>query len=119
MRVQQGETDKSSGIWMFDPIQWAADATQLTDGVPRFPATITNGGLLLVGDGDKLVAINVSSAGLADSPYPKYRGNAANTGYIAVNTTAIVRSMRMFRKVLRCRRLIPTRSIRPPIFALV
>ncbi len=49
---------------------------------------IASDGTLFIGDGDGLYAIHTTSAGLADSPWPKFGQNNANTGRANLKPTA-------------------------------
>jgi len=81
-------SDFSTKLFAINPDGSENWSSTLSD-VVRFPATITKDSLLLVAQGSDLLAIKVGSAGLADSPFPKYRGGYANTGYANVVATGI------------------------------
>ncbi len=81
-------SDFSTRLFAINPDGSARWSVTLSD-VVRFQATISRDSLLLVPQGNKLLAIKVGSAGLADSPFPKFRGDYANTGYVNVSVTAI------------------------------
>jgi outer membrane protein assembly factor BamB len=80
--------DYSTKLFAINPDGTENWSSPLSD-IVRFPATISKDSLLLVPQGSDLLAIKVGSAGLADSPFPKYRGGYTNTGYADVVATAI------------------------------
>jgi hypothetical protein len=80
--------DYSTKLFAIKPDGTEDWSATLSD-VVLFPANITKDSLLLVAQGDDLLAIKISSAGLADSPFPKYRGNYTNTGFANVISTKI------------------------------
>ncbi len=81
-------SDFSTRLFAINPDGSARWSATLSD-VVRFQATISRDSLLLVPMGSDLLAIKVGSAGLADSPFPKFRGDYANTGYANVSVTSI------------------------------
>jgi outer membrane protein assembly factor BamB len=81
-------TDFQSRIYAVNPDGTEKWNVTISD-IPQNFYTITNDSLLLYSIGGDLHAMRVTSAGLADSPWPKYKKDNFNTGY----TTAVVSSI--------------------------